>query len=351
MTKVTIKDVATAAGVSVATVSYVLNETPGKNISDATRRRVLQSVQDLGYIPNSAAKRLKSSRSKCIAIRLATTLSIPRYYLALQGIRAYLEPLGYSMVLFSEEKKGEIPPYVNACLNTQADGILYITSNFKNVPEDVMEIIRRQQIPLSVIDGMSEEADVSSVSYDYFASSYLRVEAMLKKGITDFIYITPAFKNEKQLRRLQGFRALLSEADDRNICIIEYEAPDADLSEYLTTDFHSSSALSSQLSAKLLEIYRSALASSSPSTGIIDTFENAHTLLAPQLYLHHVLHPENETVAWYDRSLSYTFPYYEAGYEAARSLIETINGSQTVRKLVFQPTLIPIQASLYEPVI
>ena len=46
------------------------------------------------------------------------------------------------MVLFSEEKKGESPPYVNACLNTQADGILYITSNFKNVPEDVMEIIR-----------------------------------------------------------------------------------------------------------------------------------------------------------------------------------------------------------------
>ena len=229
MTKVTIKDVATAAGVSVATVSYVLNETPGKNISDATRRRVLQSVQDLGYIPNSAAKRLKSSRSKCIAIRLATTLSIPRYYLA-----------------------------------------------------------------------------------------------------------------------LQGFRALLSEADDRNIRIIEYEAPDADLSEYLTTDFHSSSALSSQLSAKLLEIYRSALASSSPSTGIIDTFENAHSLLAPQLYLHHVLHPENETVAWYDRSLSYTFPYYEAGYEAARSLIETIDGSQTVRKLVFQPTLIPIEAGQFE---
>ena len=77
--KITSKDIAQRANVSQATVSYVLNDTPGKSISESTRKRVLDAVTELNYIPNSAAKRLKNSRSYCIAVRLATTLNAPRY--------------------------------------------------------------------------------------------------------------------------------------------------------------------------------------------------------------------------------------------------------------------------------
>ena len=348
MNKVTIKDVALSAGVSVATVSYVLNETPGKVISDLTRQKVLTAVRNLHYIPNSAAKRLKSSRSKCIAVRLATTLSIPRYYLAVQGIRAFLEPLGYSLLLFGEEKKEEIPPYLNACLNTQADGILYISSNHTDIPAEILQTIRAQHIPLSVIDCMGSEPDVNSVNYDYYASSYLRVEALLKKGIKDFVYITPSYKNYKQLSRLQGFLALLDHADGSSYRIEEYDAPDADSSDYLTFDLAEASDVSATLTKRLIAIYRSVLAASPQDTAIIDTFQDAHTLLAPRLYLQHVLHPENERIAWYDRTLSYAFPHYDAGFEAARSLIEMIEGSRNVRKLVLQPKLVPIDPALFE---
>lgn len=60
---ITIKDVAREAGVSVATVSYVINERNDKRISDKTRKKVLQVINLLGYTPNQSAKALATSRS------------------------------------------------------------------------------------------------------------------------------------------------------------------------------------------------------------------------------------------------------------------------------------------------
>ncbi|CBK73952.1 Transcriptional regulators [Butyrivibrio fibrisolvens 16/4] len=60
--KVTIKDVAREAGVSVATVSYVVNGRTDLKISDETRKRVLQVINLLNYSPNQAAKALASKR-------------------------------------------------------------------------------------------------------------------------------------------------------------------------------------------------------------------------------------------------------------------------------------------------
>ena len=54
--RATIKDIASAAGVSVATVSYIMNNTPGKTISDQTRNRVLAVAEELHYVPNTSAQ-------------------------------------------------------------------------------------------------------------------------------------------------------------------------------------------------------------------------------------------------------------------------------------------------------
>ncbi len=66
--RVTIKDVAKAAGVSIATVSYVLNNTHGQSISEDTRKKVLQSVNLLGYKCNIMAKYLATGRANAVAV-------------------------------------------------------------------------------------------------------------------------------------------------------------------------------------------------------------------------------------------------------------------------------------------
>lgn len=66
--RVRIREVAALAGVSTATVSYVLNDTPGQTITDATRARVRQAADELGYTPHGVARTLRAGRSRIVLL-------------------------------------------------------------------------------------------------------------------------------------------------------------------------------------------------------------------------------------------------------------------------------------------
>src|SRR4051794_15670343 len=73
-TKVTIRDVAGAAGVSVATVSYVLNNTAGQTITERTRDRVRTAADALGYVPHSVARALREGMSRIVLLKVGDML-------------------------------------------------------------------------------------------------------------------------------------------------------------------------------------------------------------------------------------------------------------------------------------
>lgn len=73
----TLKDVAQAAGVTTATVSYVINNTPGQTISPKTRERVLEVAAELGYMPNAHARTLRSRRISCVGVVIHKNLAVP----------------------------------------------------------------------------------------------------------------------------------------------------------------------------------------------------------------------------------------------------------------------------------
>ncbi|MEV6348155.1 LacI family DNA-binding transcriptional regulator [Actinoplanes sp. NPDC051851] len=72
--RATLKDVAAASGVSRATVSFVLNETPNQTISEATRKRVLRVVRELGYRPHGIARALREGASRIVVLFIASGL-------------------------------------------------------------------------------------------------------------------------------------------------------------------------------------------------------------------------------------------------------------------------------------
>lgn len=99
--RVTIKDVAKAAGVSIATVSYVLNNKPGQSISDETRKKVLQFANLLGYECNIMARYLATGKTNSVAavVKDISPLAAQYYIKLLTELSSLLKRMNYDMKL------------------------------------------------------------------------------------------------------------------------------------------------------------------------------------------------------------------------------------------------------------
>ena len=103
--KTTIKDVAREAGVSVATVSYVVNNRTDMRISEKTRKKVLQVINLLDYTPNQSAKALATNRNHMIALYLSPDISLLKNAEQLHFIHfisKYLHEKNYDLIYLSE---------------------------------------------------------------------------------------------------------------------------------------------------------------------------------------------------------------------------------------------------------
>jgi DNA-binding LacI/PurR family transcriptional regulator len=108
--RVTAADVARSLGVSRATVGFVLNDTPGQTISEATRARVLAEAARLGYRPHTAAQALASGRSHLILLVLPDW---PMEYSMRRNIEEaslVLEGAGYSLVTYTPHESSRVRP-------------------------------------------------------------------------------------------------------------------------------------------------------------------------------------------------------------------------------------------------
>ena len=115
--RVTAADVASELGISRATVGYVLNDTPGQTISEATKRRVLAKAQSLGYQPNRAAQALASGSSRIVLLILPDWPLDHSMRAHLDETSLALEDAGYSLVTFTEHAGSN-----HACCHNQHAG-------------------------------------------------------------------------------------------------------------------------------------------------------------------------------------------------------------------------------------
>ena len=126
--RVTSRDVAARAGVSRTTVSFVLNDVPGVNISQETRKRVLQAAQELGYVPDAAARSLASRRTHTLGLvlvrnqsHLAADAFLPQ---VIHGLAESTRQAGFRLLLEQVEDISRPDTYIHLVRAKHIDGII-----------------------------------------------------------------------------------------------------------------------------------------------------------------------------------------------------------------------------------
>lgn len=202
----TIKDVARRAGVGIATVSRVLNDSP--NVLPATRARVLDTIDELGYRPNQAARQLVTARSHAIAVVLPF-ITRPFFIEILRGIEAVIAQSGYQLIIFNVETVERRAHYFNTMpFLGRTDGLIVLS-----LPLGPNEIARLHAVDVPAVFIDTSAAGFPSVVIDNVAGSRLAVEHLIERGHTRIGYIcgplTPSLGFSVNRERQRGYELAL----------------------------------------------------------------------------------------------------------------------------------------------
>lgn len=165
--KPTQKDVARLAGVSRATVSYVINDRDkqGIVISDETRQRVLAAVDQLGYVVNAGAQALRSGDTKTIGVMLPLYEN-PFFWEILKGVSSAANEAGYKVLLANSALDPEKANQTITELSEQRIDGLIVLMDFASLPARVMDQLRSSTHP--IVEGSSSvNSDFDLILQDY----------------------------------------------------------------------------------------------------------------------------------------------------------------------------------------
>lgn len=210
--RVTMKDVAKAAGVTTAAVSYAIS---GKRpISDETRKRVEAAIKELGYTPNMAARTLSSAgrSSKLIGVVVPQTEGGGRlmfqnqFYAEILGsIELCARQAGYHVLISATDANDS---YLTLAAERNLDGIIVIGM----YPDEFYQQMKRSRIPIVLIDSYCNDHYYHNVRIDDAYGSYLATKYVLERGHRDIAFFCGRIKdNGVMKKRLAGYRDALGE--------------------------------------------------------------------------------------------------------------------------------------------
>jgi len=207
--RVVIKDVAAAAGVSVTTVSHILNDVEGKRISPDTRQRVLEAADRLGYAPNGLARGLRLRRSNTIGFvsdHIATTPFAGKIILGAQEAAAEQGLL--LLVLNTGGDRDLESTEIELLLQRQVDGVLYAAMSHRVLPVPD----RLREVPTVLLDALPDDLSVPSVVPDEVGGGYSAVRELIDHGHRRIAFATNTEDIPATHGRLEGYQRALHEA-------------------------------------------------------------------------------------------------------------------------------------------
>lgn len=174
---ITIYDVAREANVSMATVSRVVNGNP--NVKPTTRKKVLATIERLGYRPNAVARGLASKKTTTVGAIIPDISSIFFAELA-RGIEDIATMYKYNIILSnSDQNKDKELQLINTMLEKQVDGILFMGGS---ITDEHVEQFSKASVPVVLAATYDESATIPSVNIDYEQAAFEATSFLIEKG-------------------------------------------------------------------------------------------------------------------------------------------------------------------------
>jgi LacI family transcriptional regulator len=203
--KVTIEDVVKKSGLSYVTVSRVISNAP--NVRESNRKKVMEAIEELGYVPSAAARTLATGKTKVIAMFVS---DIGDYFFGsiIKEVNEQLLRKGYLLAISICDGKDDT---VDAAFLNQnrVDGVILLVPNKEKF---YIDILKNQKVPFVVVDNQTINTDITSVLADNVTGGYLAVKHLLELGHTDIGLIGALPYGLSTLERQMGAVKALTEA-------------------------------------------------------------------------------------------------------------------------------------------
>ncbi|MGJ7921894.1 LacI family DNA-binding transcriptional regulator [Neobacillus sp. LXY-4] len=204
--KPTIEDVAKLANVSIATVSRVINNQGG--VRKATEERILNAINELGYIRSALARSMKKKETNTIGI-IVPDIKNPFFPLVVAGIEQKAREKGYYTILSSTNESPIVEEdIVKIFIERGVDGVIITTANENG---DHIKLLQDQGIPIVAVDRVIKKFDIDTVLVDNVSGSYHAVQHLILQGHKRIAIICGPQNTTPGYERLLGYKKALEE--------------------------------------------------------------------------------------------------------------------------------------------
>lgn len=323
MPQPTIKDVAKLAGVSISTVSRVMNKS--KPVSPEAEKKVVDAINKLGFKPNELARSLVMKKSNSIGI-LVKDIGIEYMAQMIRGAEEIGRIYNYDILLSSTYGEAEQEQKaVDFLYRKQVEGIIIIA---ENIEADTILQIREYKLPYILLDHFYKSNDFYTVTIDYREAMKKLTNKLLELGNKEIVYIKEDHNNDISQYKLQGYLDGMAEAGlDTHVLTASEDSADA--SYQAIADYEKKKDIK-DLSAIITE-------SDTLALGVINYCFDNNISIPDELqvagfggsHLGDIIRPRLTTVIE---------PYYDIGAIAMRKLTKILEDDEVMDGTIFLPT-------------
>lgn len=316
---VSIKDIAKETGVSVCTVSLVMNNKDHNRVSKAVAQKIRATAENMGYKPNSVARTLRTSKSNTLGFVTDEIATTPYASKVLEGAQDAASKLGYILLTTNTNNDAELENQeISALLRYNVDGFLYAMMFHRKV--DIPEVLEGS--PTVVVDSEDAAGRVPSVYPDDELAGYDATNRLIQAGCRRIVYYGSATSIVAQEQRLTGYRRALAEAGipfDDALVVEVSEFTNADDEAARVFDEIKPDGIFCFNDVRATFIYEAAR-----ERGVRIGADVSVISIDNQPFITNVIKPSLTTLE---------LPHYEMGFEAVRQLVTILDGDKAVADL------------------